>query len=160
MRPQLGSYFATAQTWGPRSLFQVDELARLFIETLYNYRSQRNYLLHEFVIMPNPIHLIITPTGVTLERTMQLTKGGYSHSWRVPGRPTLEVWQPGYTDHRIRDEEDWAQHVEYVHLNPVRAHLCSQPEEFRYSSAYGLYELDPIPQRLKPVVLEDERRRG
>jgi putative transposase len=164
VRPQrvhnFGSYFVTTQTWGRRSLFQVDELARLFIEALYNYRSKGNYLLHEFVIMPNHVHLIVTPTGVTLERTMQLIKGGYSHSLGANGRPTLEVWQPGYTDHRIRDEEDWAQHVEYIHLNPVRAHLCSSPEEFRYSSACGSYELDPIPQRLKPMVLEVERRHG
>ncbi len=164
MRPQhvhnFGTYFVSTQTWGRRSLFQLDELARLFIETLYNYRSKGSYLLHEFVIMPNRVHLIVTPTGITLERTMQLIKGGYSHSLRVNGRLTLEVWQPGYTDHRIRDAEDWAQHVEYIHLNPVRAHLCSRPEEFKYSSATGLYELDPVPQRLKPRVLLEERWHG
>jgi len=130
------------------------------IDTLYNYRSKGNYLLHEFVIMPNHVHLIVTPTGITLERTMQLIKGGYSHSLRVNGRPALEVWQPGYTDQRIRDAEDWAQHVEYIHLNPVRAHLCRSPEEFKYSSASGLYELDPVPQRLKPVTFGQELRHG
>jgi len=164
VRPQhvhnFGTYLVTTQTWGRRSLFQVEELARLFIETLYNYRSKGNYLLHEFVIMPNHVHLIVTPAAVTLERTMQLIKGGYSHALRVNGRPTLEVWQPGYTDHRIRDAEDLTQHVEYIRLNPVRAHLCSSPEEFKYSSASGLYELDPIPQRLKPLVLDAAERHG
>lgn len=164
MRPQrvhnFGTYFVTTQTWGRRSLFQADELAKLFIEALYNYRSMGNYLLHEFVIMPNHVHLIVTPTGITLERTMQLIKGGYSHSLRVNGRPTLEVWQPGYTDHRIRDAEDWAQHVEYIRFNPVRAHLCSRPEEFKYSSACDCYELDPTPQRLKPLTLGEGLRHG
>jgi len=164
VRPQrvhnFGTYFVTTQTWGRRSLFQVDELSRLLIDTLYNYRSKGNYLLHEFVIMPNHVHLTVTPTGITLERTMQLIKGGYSHALRVHGRPTLEVWQPGYTDHRIRDAEDWDRHVEYIHFNPVRAHLCSNPEEYRYSSACGSYELDPSPQRLKPAALQAERRHG
>jgi putative transposase len=164
MRPQrahnFGTYFVSTQTWGRRSLFQSDELARLFIGILYNYRSNGNYLLHEFVVMPNHVHLIITPTGITLERAMQFIKGGYSHSLRVNGRPTLEIWQPGFTDHRIRDAEDWAEHVEYIHLNPVRAHLCSKPEDFKYSSASGLYESDPVPQRLKPAVFEVVKRHG
>jgi len=164
VRPQhvhnFGTYFVTTQTWGRRSLFQVDELARLFIETLYNYRTKGNYFLHEFVVMPNHVHLIVTPNAITLERTMQLIKGGYSHSLRLNGRPTLEVWQPGYTDHRIRDAEDWTQHVEYIHLNPVRAHLCRSTEEFKYSSASGLYQLDPIPQWLKPVALDAAERQG
>jgi len=110
--------------------------------------------------MPNHVHLIVTPTGITLERTMQLIKGGYSHSLRVNGRPSLEVGQPGYTDHRIRDSGDWAQHVEYIRFNPVRAHLCSSPEEFKYGSAHGSYELDPIPQGLKPLTLGQGLRHG
>ena len=63
MKPQrvhnFGTYFVTTQAWGRRSLSQVDELSRLLIETLYNYRSKGNYLLHEFVITPNHLHLII-----------------------------------------------------------------------------------------------------
>lgn len=38
----------------------------------------RRYLLHEFVVMPDHFHLILTPTGITLERAMQCIKGGFS----------------------------------------------------------------------------------
>jgi putative transposase len=42
------------------------------------YRTENKYLLHEFVVMPDHLHLILTPQGITLERAMQLIKGGFS----------------------------------------------------------------------------------
>jgi putative transposase len=64
------TYFVTANVSEKRSLFQVDKIARLFIEVLLTYRMQKKYLLHEFVVMPDHFHLILTPTGITQERAM------------------------------------------------------------------------------------------
>jgi putative transposase len=71
------TYFVTANVLNKKSLFQVEKIARLFIEVLMDHRRQKKYLLHEFVVMPDHFHLILTPTGITLERAMQL-KGGFS----------------------------------------------------------------------------------
>jgi putative transposase len=146
------TYFLTATTWQNRSLFQSEGLAELFLVVLYEYRRQGKYLLHEFVLMPNHSHLLLTlipPT--TVARAMQFIKGGFSHrAGQEPSR-NLEIWQRGYIDHRIRDAADYAQHREYIHRNPVRAALVTSPEEYRYSSARGGFELDPPPQGLKPI---------
>lgn len=152
-----GTYFVTTQTWMRRSLFQVDELAKLFIRTLYEYRVREAYLLHEFVVMRNHVHLIITPAEMTLERAMQLIKGGFSHRVSETGRKNTEVWQRGFTDHRIRNGEYFLQHREYIYSNPVRAGMCVQPEEYLYSSAHTMYKKDPVPQRLKPISSRGER---
>jgi REP element-mobilizing transposase RayT len=77
-RTTQSTYFVTANVLEKRSLFQVEKIARLFIEILQNYREQRKYLLHEFVVMPDHLHLILTPNGITLERAMQFVKGGFS----------------------------------------------------------------------------------
>ena len=53
----------------------------------------------------------------------------------------LEIWQPGYTDHRIRDAADYVRHVEYLQTNPVRASLCSLPFDYQFSSATDCYSL-------------------
>jgi putative transposase len=80
-RTSFGSnvYFVTASTWGHRSLFQTDRMARLFIDTLFHYRREGKFLLHEFVVMPTHFHLLLTPSGVTMERAMQFIKGGFSY---------------------------------------------------------------------------------
>ena len=61
------------------------------------------------------------------------------------------VWQRGFSDHRIRNAADFASHVEYIQKNPIKRKLVNLPSEFPWSSASGKYELDEVPQGLKPL---------
>jgi REP-associated tyrosine transposase len=54
-------------------------MASLLLDTLLHYRREQKYLLHEYVVMPNHLHLIFTPADITLERAMQFVKGGFSY---------------------------------------------------------------------------------
>jgi putative transposase len=131
-----GTYFITTATHNRRRLFQLESNATLLLETLDHYRA--SYLLHAYVVMPDHVHLLITPTGVTIERTMQLIKGGFSH--RLASR--LPVWQRGFTDHRIRDNADYNIRRNYLHQNPVEARLCEEPDAYPFSSANPTLPLD------------------
>jgi putative transposase len=141
----------TTETWSRRALFRNERWARLLIDTLYHYRGSA-YLLHEFVIMPDHIHVLLTPSA-SLEKAVQFIKGGFSYRAKKELGSNIEVWQKGFSDHRIRDAGDYLRHVDYVRKNPVRKHLCERAEEYPYSSAAAGVELDPVPQGLKPVLL-------
>ncbi|MGB7584802.1 MAG: transposase [Terriglobales bacterium] len=145
------TYMVTTSTWGRRALFQKERWAALLIDTLYHYRGSA-YLLHEFVVMPDHIHVLLTPL-TSIEKAVQFIKGGFSYRAKKELGSNMEVWQKGFQDHRIRDAADYDVHVRYVHLNPVRKHLCQEPQEYPYSSAHPGCERDPIPQGLKPLVL-------
>lgn len=143
------TFFITSVCWERRPIFRDPELATSFIETLYANRAKGNLLLHEFVIMPDHVHLLITPKPtLALERVMQFLKGGFSHKIRQERK--IEIWQPSFTNHRVRDEEDYIRHRGYIRGNPVRAKLVERPEDYPYSSASPGFDLDPMPQRLKP----------
>ena len=142
------TYFITSDTWGRRALFLAEPWARLFFENLLSHRDA--YLLHEFVLMPDHFHLMISPS-TALERAVQYVKGGFSFRVKRELGSNAEIWQRGFSDHRIRDLEDYEKHAHYIHLNPVKKHLCNQPSDYRYSSAHPGWKLDPIPQGLKPV---------
>lgn len=144
------TYFVTASTWRHRSLFQTERMARLFIDTLYHYRRERKFLMHEFVAMPDHFHLLLTPTGIGIEKAMQFIKGGFSHRVRKELGMNCEIWERGYIEHRIRDTQDYERHVEYIRQNPVRAGLAASVEEYPYSSAHGEFDLDACSQGLKP----------
>src|SRR5215471_17460521 len=131
----------TSRTWGSRTLFSREVWAKLLIDTLYHYRGTA-YLLHEFVVMPDHIHVLLTPK-TSLEKAAQFIKGGFSYRAKKELGSNMEVWQKGFSDHRIRDAGDYAQHVSYVYENPVRKRLCERAEEFQYSSAHPGFELDP-----------------
>ena len=144
-------YFVTACTWGHRSLFQTERMATLFVNTIFHYRAEGKFLLHEFVLMPDHFHLLLSPgSSVTLERAMQFVKGGLSYWVRKELGLNIEVWERGYVDHRIRDVADYLNHAAYIRQNPVCAHLVAVAAEYPYSSANLGFELDSRPQGLKP----------
>jgi putative transposase len=142
------TYFVSTSADQKRFLFQSEAIANLFVETLYSYRKQKKFPLHEFVLMPNHLHLMLTPTAITLERAMQFIKGGYSHRVNVELGKKFGVWQRGFTDRRVRNRAEYDGFREYIHLNPVKAGLVSRPEDFRYSSAHPGFELDLPPAYL------------
>jgi REP-associated tyrosine transposase len=147
-----GTYFVNFSTFQRRRLFVVESYARLFLKTLYSYRRQGRFLLHSFVVMPDHIHLLLTPAAeITLERAMQLVKGGYSHAVGVE-ISRREIWQKGFTDHRIRDAQDFAGHRFYIHQNPVMAKLVASAAEYRYSSAYPGFRLDAWPSAAEAAI--------
>jgi putative transposase len=69
-------------------------MASLFAEILLHHRKQQKYSLHEFVVMPDHFHLLITPRE-SLERAMQLIKGGFSFRAKRELGFMHEIWQPG-----------------------------------------------------------------
>jgi putative transposase len=87
-----GTFFISAQTYNRRRLFQVTANAELFLDTLQHYRREGHYELHAFVIMPDHVHLLLTLNEITIERAVQLIKGGFSR--RLASK--LPIWQRGF----------------------------------------------------------------
>ena len=143
------TYFVTSRTWASRELFRTPRWARLFIDTLDRYRPEQ-YLLHAFVLMPDHFHLIITPQ-ITLEKAAQFIKGGFSFRAKKELNSNLEIWQRGFSDHRIRNAQDYQIHAAYIRANPVRKRLRVVPEQYPYCSLMSGFKADAVPQRLKPL---------
>ncbi len=145
------TYFITVSTFQKQSLFQSERFTLPFIETLLHYRLQTKYLLHEFVVMPNHLHLLLTPI-VTLERALQFIKGGFSYRARKELGYAGEIWQPSYYDRRVRDMQEYLNFREYIRQNTVSRGLAAEPEEYPYGSAYPGFVLDEVSERLRQAV--------
>ena len=127
-----GTFFTTAITYNRRRIFQVARNANLFIDTLQRYRAAGAFKLHAFVVMPDHVHLLLTPQGKTISQVMNLIKGGFSR--RMESK--LPVWQRGFADHLVLDRQHFESRRNYIHENPIRANLALSPEIYRYSSAF------------------------
>ncbi len=109
------------------------------MNTLFRYRDQSRFALHGFVIMPDHIHVLITPApDQTIERCVQL-KGGFSFAMR--NQFNGEVWQDGYHAHRITDATDYQNQLQYIANNPNRKNYTSHPH---VHTAHE-HRLDPLP---------------
>ena len=142
------SYFVTTKCWQGRQIFQVPEIAEILLQTLFYYRDRKAYQLHEFVLMPDHLHLLLTPSETTsLEKAVQLIKGGSSHRIHRERNHKMEIWQEGFYDWTIRGGDDWQTKVEYIRMNPARAKLVLEPGDWPYSSARTRFVLDSIPEK-------------
>ena len=132
----MATYFITACAHMQQNLFQRDEVAKLMVATLLKYRDAEEFELHEYVVMPNHIHLLLS-TDQKLSRVIQLIKGGFSHSLRQNAIVLRQVWEQRYYDRGIRDANEFAEFSRYVRQNPVRRGLVERAEDYPYSSAWG-----------------------
>lgn len=129
-------------------------MARLFLDVLFHYRRQNYYLLHAFVLMPNHFHLLVTPI-ISLERSLQVIKGGFSYRAKKELLFGGEIWQTSFYDRRVRNLVEYEAFEQYIHENPVKAGLAASAAEYPYSSARGGFVLDGVPQRLKPRLSQN-----
>jgi putative transposase len=146
------TFFITSSIADKRNLLQSDRSAQLFIRTLYEYRAQGKFRLHEFVVMPDHFHLLLTiDAGMTIERAVQFVKGGFAFRAGKEFGFRAPVWQKGFSDARVWNARGFAQMRDYIHDNPVKRGLVTEAGKYPYSSASGRYELDPPPRGLKPI---------
>lgn len=141
-----GAYFVTTSTWQKMSILAKNEAADILIVTIQEYRRHGSYFLHDFVIMPDHLHMILTPrSDLSLEKAVQLIKGASSREIGKRRTARHPIWQSGFHEHWIRSVEDYEIHRAYLWNNPVEVRLSNSPAEFRYSSANGRFELDLYP---------------
>jgi len=120
----------------------------LFIDGLrFCMRAQR-FQVHDFVVMPDHVHLLITVNSdMTVEKAMQFIKGGFSYRLKKEFGYVGEVWQRGFSEVRVDGKESYVQHREYIAQNPVKAGLVDLPEKFPFCFTWLAKQKA---QRLKP----------
>ncbi|MGH9681853.1 MAG: REP-associated tyrosine transposase [Candidatus Acidiferrales bacterium] len=141
---QAGVYFVTTDTWQRRALFINLNLAKIVVEQIVDCRERGFYKLHAFVAMPDHLHVLLTPSETTtIEKAMQMIKGGSSHRMGQDRPHTFPIWHSGFHDRWMRDAKEYRETKRYIDQNPVAARLVERAEDYAFSSASGLYRLDP-----------------
>lgn len=127
-----GISYVTIATRHRRPVFETTRVADLFIETLLHYRTLGHYKLHAYVVMPDYVHLLLTPQSITLEHAVELIKNGFTYRLDED----VPVWTEGYTGYSVANQHDLETARTYLHELPVRANLVAAPELYPHSSAY------------------------
>jgi REP element-mobilizing transposase RayT len=118
---------------GPQYLRQPS-IAQMVVEAI-RYRDPGHYQLHHFVVMPNHVHMLVTPrvpVSQVMHSLKRFTALEGNRMLGIRGRP---FWQDESYDRLVRDEGEFGRIARYIEMNPVSAGLVGSPEEFPWSSA-------------------------
>ncbi len=152
-----GTYFFTVNLLQRQ---QADLLVRHINALRTTVRAVRRRLpfeIHGWVVLPDHIHCLITlpPGDADFPLRWRLIKGDFSRmiaplEWRSQSRQQRGergIWQRRYWEHLIRDERDFAAHMDYIHINPVKHGLVASVADWPYSTFHqcvqaGIYPRD------------------
>ena len=138
-------YFVTTNTEGRKALFANHKVAQIVIDALYFLRKEGRIKLHGFVVMPDHLHFIpFLPEGEELPKVMHSLKSFTAKEINKSCGRLGKVWQDGYHDHGIRDEQDLLIRLRYMLENPVRKGIVECPEEYKLSSAHEGWIVDSL----------------
>ena len=145
IRQKQSTYAITILTFQRHRHFQRTANAELFIATLFQHRDKSRFRLHGFVIMPDHVHVLITPAiNESTAKSIQYIKGGYSFA--ANKQTSGEIWHAGYHEHRLRDQDDFKNQLIYIANNPAR----KQYEDYPHVHTKFTDRIDPIPNHLLP----------
>ena len=128
-------------------------VADMIVESIqYNANILGHYLLHAFVVMPNHVHMLATPS-VALPKLTKSLKGitakRANAMLALTGSP---FWQDESYDHLVRHEREFEKIRNYIEGNPVRAGLVREAHEYRWSSAGWATGGSPADQGVRPTT--------
>jgi putative transposase len=118
-------------------LLQSKRNAELLIDVLRSNVAAGRFKLHDFVIMSDHVHLLLTVRdGMTIEKAMQLIKGGFSYRLGKEHGVKGEIWQKGFSEVRVDNNASYLQHRAYIAANPVKAGLADSPDQYPYCYSF------------------------
>ena len=142
------SYFITIVTH-QRNPILIENIG-LLREAFAVSKSKYSYKIEAIIILPDHIHMIITPKvakeypGIVKSMNYYFSKHChpkyYSHIEQSKSRIKegyKPIWQKRYYEHTIRDTKDFQEKIAYMYHNPIKHGLVKEAQDWNYSSFVG-----------------------
>ncbi len=138
-----GTYFFTVNLLERSNTLLVDQVDALR-DAVMKVRAARPFHIDAWVVLPDHMHAVWTlpPDDTDYSARWKAIKIAFAKS--LPKTESLSpvraakgergIWQRRFWEHTIRDEQDYAAHVDYVHINPVKHGLVDCVADWPYSS--------------------------
>jgi putative transposase len=150
-----GSFFFTVNLLDRRLRLlteHIDQLRAAFRAT----RRRHLFTIEAIVVLPDHLHAVWTlPDGdADFAMRWRLIKSTFSRNLATDeaistsrlAKGERGIWQRRYWEHTIRDEDDLARHIDYIHINPVKHGLVTRVRDWPYSSFHRMVKLGVYPQ--------------
>lgn len=129
-----GIYHVVFRGINRQQIFEDDEDYERFLFLLKQYRENSGYQLYAYCLMPNHIHLLIKEGTEDLGQVFRRIGASFVYWYNLKYDRTGHLFQDRYKSEAVEDDAYLLTVVRYIHRNPVKAGLCREPEEYRYSS--------------------------
>lgn len=139
-------YHVTSRGNARQTIFFDKEDYRLFLDILHQVNKRYHFICHAYCLMPNHYHLLIETPESNLSKGMRQLNGVYTQSFNRKHKRVGHLLQGRYKAILVEKDSHLLEVARYIVLNPVRAHLVKQVDQWRHSSYRSTAGLDiPYP---------------
>ncbi len=144
-----GFHCITTSCYRRKPFFNIIPFRDLFLRELERVRQEYQFVIVGYVIMPEPVHLLIgEPNEGSISTVMKMLKQRGAHTAlrvmrRKLGSAPPQFWQTRFYDFNIFNDKKRVEKLKYIHRNPVKRGLANTPEDWQWSS-YRYYALDEV----------------
>jgi len=128
-------YVATTVSQNRERFFSDPLAASILIKCLFFGKTEGWYYLLSFVVMPDHLHIIVVPRKKNISGIMKVIKGFSAKKINELYDRSGSVWQEGFFDYVLDNEEKVLSRIKYIEENPVRKGLVGQPDDYPFGSA-------------------------
>ena len=132
--------FVTCVTKNRYPYLKSRKEVNLFFMTLAKVNEIKPFKLLAFVILPDHFHWLmkVDDSSENFSKIMHSIQRNSTLNYKRAhnNQTPIKIWQRGFWDHMIRDENDLERHFDYIHWNPVKHGYIVKPEKWPYST-YG-----------------------
>jgi putative transposase len=169
-RTEGGTYFFTVVTFGRKRILTQDISRQLLSKAFVEVKTLYPFSIEALVLLPDHLHAIWTlPDGDRdYSKRWGLIKAKFSQEGKAffDREPTVNlsrvkrrestIWQRRFWDHAIRDDADYAKHVDYIHYNPVKHGLVQSVMDWPHSSFHRFVKAGLYPENWGEAVSFDQ----
>ncbi len=129
-----GIYHIMLRGINRQNIFEDKEDKEKFLQTLNNYKTISGYKLFAYCFMSNHIHLLLKVENENLDLILKRIAGSYVYWYNWKYKRTGHLFQDRFKSEPIENDEYFLTVLRYIHQNPIKAGLCKNIFDYKYSS--------------------------
>lgn len=152
-----GIYHVILRGNGRKTIFEDDEDCRMFLHLMEKARAELDFKLYAYCLMGNHVHLLVREGEDTIEHLFRKVATGYAVYYNGKYDFSGHLFQGRYRSETVDSESYFLSAIRYICQNPVKAGICQNPKEYRWTGCAGLWNHGMATDRLKELSnLKDE----
>ena len=129
-----GLYHVVMRGINRQTIFEDAEDYEKFLSLLLWYKEKCKYRIHAWCLMDNHVHLLIEVLGDPISIVFKKIGTNYATYFNTKYQRVGHLFQDRFRSEPVEDDTYFLQVLRYIHMNPVKAGMCENPQDYEFSS--------------------------
>lgn len=139
-KSESGIYHIMLRGINQQQIFEDVEDYEKFLHILKEYKAISGYKLYAYCLMGNHIHILLRECDEAIDQVIKRIAGRFAYWYNIKYQRTGHLFQDRFKSEPVEDDQYFITVVRYIHQNPIKANLCKNLSDYRFSSYQEFFD--------------------